>query len=90
MVKEKSYFFAKEGRAGKEGPAGCAHLAGRGRSPELQGTVSQRHRVRSFRVFPGAKLCKRAVGLAGGVGYGYFALGAGGRGFESRPGSDTW
>ena len=49
----------QEGRAELEGSAGCAHLAGRGRSPDAQGSVRQRHRVRLFSCVP-----RRYVGSA--------------------------
>jgi len=47
VVKEKSYFFDTEGRAGRR-PAGGAQFAGRGRSPDGKGSAKKRRRVRTL------------------------------------------
>jgi hypothetical protein len=47
VVKEKSYFFDTEGRAGRR-PAGRDRFAGRGRSPDGKGSASKRRRVRTL------------------------------------------
>lgn len=76
---EKSYFFCQEGRAGLEGPAGCAHFAGWGRSPDFQGTVRRRRRVHLFSCVPRREKqfvvrgSQFVVQMAGGVGRRYFA-----------------
>jgi hypothetical protein len=47
VVKEKSYFFDTEGRAGRR-PAGRNQFAGRGRSPVAKGSANKMRRVRTL------------------------------------------
>ena len=57
VATEESYFL-HPGRAGTGDPAGTDHFTGRGRSPELKGTVMQRTESELFSLIPRRRIAQ--------------------------------